>query len=52
MLAILIIYLVGDYRWVILAAAAMAFAGLIIFSMLNKDDTVKIINDKTITNHK
>ncbi len=36
LLAIFIIYIVGDYRWVILAAAAMAFAGLIIFSMLNK----------------
>lgn len=36
MLAILIIYLVGDYRWVILAAAAMAFTGLIVFSIFNK----------------
>lgn len=41
MLAILIIYLVGEYRWVILAAAAMAFIGLIIFSILVKKQDAK-----------
>jgi DHA1 family quinolone resistance protein-like MFS transporter len=35
-LAILIIAMVGEYRWVILAAAAMAFCALLIFYALSK----------------
>ena len=38
MLAIFIIYLVGEYRWVILAAAAMAFCALVIFYALSKSN--------------
>ncbi|WP_455391427.1 MFS transporter [[Eubacterium] cellulosolvens] len=41
MLAIFIIYLVGEYRWVILAAAAMAFAGLFIFIIISKKQNEK-----------
>jgi DHA1 family quinolone resistance protein-like MFS transporter len=46
MLAIVIISILGDYRGVILVATAMAFAGLILFSILVNADKKNEMNTK------